>query len=206
MKNVTFLRRILIIIVIFASNPRAFAQEHSILGSFFAKEINGKALLNWHIKAGSSCNGIQIFRSTDSIHFSQIWDIQGVCGNISEPQNYNFTDNNPVKNKVNYYRLELGNTGFSHVVSVEVTDINNGAYQIRPNPVNSEFKIYFDNDKAQEQQLIIYNMSGVQVFSSFTNENIFLLDAGILPSGLFLFTISTPENLPTLHGKLIVQH
>ena len=77
----------------------------------FALDLNqGKVLLAWTIKSGSVCNGIQIYRSStgDSVNFDLIEDIQGVCGDLSSPVAYTFTDEDPMPNQVNYYKLLLG--------------------------------------------------------------------------------------------------
>ena len=98
-----------IFFLIIGSN--SLAQQNSILGSFYLFESNAKIYLNWSIVSGSTCNGIKIFRSIDSLNFYEIGKIEGICGNISAEQFYNFIDENPVKNKINFYKLELGNSG-----------------------------------------------------------------------------------------------
>ncbi len=182
------------------------AQTHPILGKFTVSENEGEVYLSWSIIAGSTCNGIQIYRSSDSINFSQIGEIPGVCGSVDFVQPYDFTDNNPAKNSVNYYRLELGNQGFSQIVSVEIIDIASNGYQIRPHPANAETKIYFDNDTKQEQRLSLYNLNGIEVFTATTKGDFVQLNTFFLQSGLYLFTISVSGSLPTAQGKLLVQH
>ena len=192
--------------LILFSSTFAFAQHNPILDNFSVFENNGKAFLNWTITSGSTCNGIQIFRSSDNMNFIQVGEIIGICGSSSSPTPYNFTDDNPVKNSINYYRLELGSNGSSEILSIEIIDIASGGFQIRPNPVSAEAKVYFDNNKKQEHQLTLYNLNGVSVFTTTTKEDFFLLDSVLLQSGIYLFTISTNGNLPTAQGKLLVQH
>jgi hypothetical protein len=59
------------------------AKSQTILSDFDIDQSNGKVLLAWTIKSGSICNGMQIYRSKDSIDFVLIEDIQGVCGSLS---------------------------------------------------------------------------------------------------------------------------
>ena len=69
----------------------------------FALDLNqGKVLLAWTIKSGNVCNGIQIYRSPteDSLNFELIEDIQGVCGDLSSPVTYTFTDEHPKQNQI----------------------------------------------------------------------------------------------------------
>ena len=91
-----------------AATANVFAQHNSILDNFTVFENNENVYLNWTIISGSTCNGIQIYRSTDNLSFTQIGSIARICGSSSQPRNYAFTDNNPEKNKFNCYRLELG--------------------------------------------------------------------------------------------------
>ena len=206
MKITNAIKYFLIALLTSSAISKSFAQHNTILDNFSVSENNGKVFLNWTITSGSTCNGIQIYRSTDGKQFTQIGSIAGVCGSSSAPKPYDFTDNNPVKNSINCYRLELGGNGSSEILSLEIIDIASGGFQIRPNPITAEAKIYFDNDKKLEHQLTLYNMSGVSVFTTATKESFFLLNSVLLQSGIYLFTISTNGNLPTAQGKLLVQH
>ena len=123
-----------------AATANVFAKHNSIFDNFTVFENNEKVYLNWTIISGSTCNGIQIYRSTDSISYFKIGSIAGICGSSSTATNCNFTDNNPEKNKFNCYRLELGGNGTSEILSVEIIDIESG-YQIRPSPVIDKAKI-----------------------------------------------------------------
>ena len=120
------------------------------------------------------CNGIQIFRSTDKINFIKIGDIAGVCGSTSAPQPYDLTDINPVKNSFNYYRLELGGSGISDIIGIEIIELEYSGYQIRPNPISTEAKIFFENNKNQEHHLTIYDTNGNQALALVTKEEFFL--------------------------------
>lgn len=204
MKKFTVIKIFLTCIFSFAA-ANIFAQHNPILDNYFIAENNGKVFLNWTIVSGSTCNGIQIYRSTDNISYTQIGSIAGICGSSSSPVNYNFTDENPVKNKTNCYRLELGGNGSSEILSVEIIDIANGGYQIRPNPFSIQTKIYFDNNRKQKSQLSIFNLTGKLVFATSSNEDFFELNAIDFLSGIYFFSITTEENLPKASGKIEVQ-
>lgn len=184
----------------------ASAQADNILSYFSASENNGSVYLSWQIKSGSTCNGIQIYRSTNNLNFVQIGDIPGICGNISFAQDYSFTDPNPVKNSKNYYRLELGNNGFSQTVAVEVIDISVTGFQVRPNPAATQVKILFDNDISLSHNLNLYNVIGSLVFSASGKEDFFELDTSFLSNGSYFFTISASGKSTFLQGKLMVIH
>ena len=87
-------------------NGLLFSQDAPQVSKFTVESINGKAYLNWTIDAGGTCNGIRILRSTDSLIFQEVGLLEGVCGSLSFPTNYTYTDESPLVNKVNYYKLD----------------------------------------------------------------------------------------------------
>ena len=196
-------------IIIFASlfnYQIAFSQDNSILDNFSVSESNGNVFLNWVIKSGSTCNGIQIFRSTDKVTFRQVGEIVGVCGSLSTPVSYNFTDEHPVINKINHYRLGLGGNGSSSILSVEIIDIGNGGFQIRPNPANAITRIIFDNNKNELCQLSLYSLTGGIHFTFSSKEDFFDFNAVNLRPGLYFFSISSANNSLKASGRIMVQH
>ena len=199
-------RLISVFMLVLLTRVGLFAQEATILDNFTASENNGKIFLRWVITSGSTCNGTKIFRSTDNLSFTQIGEISGVCGSSSFAKSYDFIDESPVDNLKNHYRLELGNNGYSKVVSLEITDLQNGGYQVRPNPVTSQAKIYFKNKNYENHQLKIHNQNGSFISSSYSNDDYFDFDATNLQSGIYIFTISKSGKPDKLSGKIVVQH
>lgn len=199
------IRIILFSILISVIGSKAFGQTNPILGHFFASEKEGEVILSWEIVAGSTCNGIQIYRSTDALSYNQIGDIPGICGNISFAQDYIFSDVNGVKNKTNYYKLRLGSSGYSPVISVEIIDINLNGYLIRPNPITESSRIYFNNETNSESLINIYDFKGIEVYSSKSQNDYFTIDGIRFNSGIYIFSISVYGKLTKIKGKLVVQ-
>lgn|SRR5574343_2224 len=181
-----------------------FSQE-SILGAFSAEHVSGKVLLSWTIKGGNTCNGIDVFRSTDSISYSKIGDIEGVCGNLGYPVNYTFTDDNPVPNKINYYRLELGASETTYPLAVEVIDVGLLDYYLKQNPIIIESPVYFRNSNNSESEMVIYDNSGIQIKRMQTNLDFFMIEAFEFQSGMYFFTISSASSESLIPGRFIVQ-
>lgn len=181
------------------------AQIHPMLGKFLASRIEGnKVLLSWQIVAGSTCNGIKILRSTDSLNYEQIGEIGGVCGDVSFAQNYDFTDDNPVINLTNYYRLELGNFGLSQRVSIILVDLGLQGYQVRPNPLSTAGQIFFENSEKAEHTLRVYNQKGLELQTQTTEEDFFKLNILQLKSGIYYFTIAPKNKAIKATGKFLV--
>lgn len=182
----------------------AYAQESVILSTFNGVESNGKVVLSWQIIAGSTCDGIRIFHSSDSINYTQVGEIIGVCGSFTEPVNYSFTHDMPLQNGRNYYRLQLGTSGKSPTVVISLVDTKAVGYQIRPHPLNGAGSIYFDNPSLKEHLLNIYTLSGSLLQTYSTATMVFNLNTGTLRNGYYLFTIVGPGQDVKTSGKLLV--
>ena len=196
----------LLTLVIFSKSLDSFSQNNLILDSFSAFETEGIVHLDWVIKSGNTCNGIIIQRSVDSINFSIIGNITGVCGNLSSPQPYKYVDETPLKNSVNYYRLELGGFGFSKAIAVEVIDYGTKEYQVRPNPFNAEAKIYFKNPEKEVLNFSLIDLNGSVLYSLFTNDDYLEINAREMTDGFYPFIISTKTGIVIITGKILVQH
>jgi hypothetical protein len=200
----TRIKHLLAGMVCFLTSIAAHAQESAILSTFNGVESNGKVLLSWQIIAGSTCDGIRIFHSTDSINYTQVGEIIGVCGSFTEPVNYSFTHDMPHQNGRNYYRLQLGTLGKSPTVVVSLVDTKSAGYQIRPHPVNGAAMLYFENPNQQPHTLTVYNISGRQVEKYYTSTNAFYIQPEGAANGLYLFTIADNKENIKLKGKLLI--
>lgn len=178
--------------------------QRTELDYFEASNNSGKILLKWSISKGSTCNGITITRSPDSLFFSPIGRIEGVCGDADSPQPYSFVDLNPLKNQKNYYKLELGTSSFSDVIAIELVNKNEEGYQVRPQPLKSQGSIYFDNDDFNNAHLNIYNFNGQLIYQSQTIENHFDINSQEWSAGLLFFSILLDGQ--EIKGKLLIAH
>ncbi|MBK9222094.1 MAG: hypothetical protein IPO78_05185 [Saprospiraceae bacterium] len=180
------------------------AQTLPKLDRFNGTRSNDKVFLEWVISAGSTCNGIQLYRSTDTINFELIESILGDCGNLAFAQLYNYTDIKPEKNKTNYYRLETGSRVFSKIVSIDFLDYFNG-YQIRPNPLQDRARLYFENPNRSKFQFNLLNQFGTDIVEQFTNEEYFQLELGHLIPGIYFFIVYDALRNSTIKGNLLIQ-
>lgn len=180
-----------------------FGQDSPIDVDLNIGETNGVVQLAWQMRAGQTCNGIDILRSTDGTNFSAIGDIQGVCGSPTEAVNYDFTDNNPQKNSTNYYKLILGLLGESNVVSIEVIDIS-GGFQVRPNPMTDRGRIFFKNDEGEMAVLTVTDLTGKTILERQTRGEVFEMDVRSLQAGTYPFTIRSTNDAVNVKGKLVV--
>lgn len=168
--------------------------QDSILQSFTVSSIDNTVQLNWTIKSGNTCQGINILRSTDSLNFTEIGDIQGVCGSIDQAESYNFLDPSPPKNKRIYYRLELGFNGLSDIRSIDYFLIEDELL-IFPNPANNQATIIVKNTFREQLKLTLYSFQGELILSRLTSNERFELNLSELNSGQYIVRIQNMSNL-----------
>lgn len=166
-----------------------FAQD-SLL-NYFATTLTqqNEVYLNWEIKGGYTCNGINIYHSTDGTQYQLIGDIQGICGSLSTAERYSFTHNNPLVNSINYYKIELGFNGHTAYSSIHVYALNQWGYTLFPNPSNGIFNFYFKNNLNENIALILFDINGKNVCLLNTTDNYMIINLEDLPKGLYYYKI-----------------
>jgi hypothetical protein len=162
MKN--SVKKIIFVCILAGHYCFSFAQEEVNLVSFYLIQNKGEVILNWTIDSGATCNGINIFQSIDSINYTEIGKILGLCGSNNSAVSYDFTDKNPTLNQTNYYKLRLGLSQFSETKTIYLKYTPPGKLIIKPNPSLNKVLIEFNNEAAENYELIITNSSGNKVY------------------------------------------
>ena len=180
------------------------ANTQTILGDFDIDQSDGKVLLAWTIKSGSVCNGMQIFRSKDSVDFVLIEDIQGVCGDLSSSVSYTYTDQTPILNNYNYYKINFGGLEDSNILGIEVINILSNSYLLKPNPVTGASDLYFENDNQSEVVLKVFDDFGDVIYLKETQANKFTLDSTSFSSGMYYFSLENKTTRNVINGKAVI--
>ena len=180
------------------------ANTQTILGDFDIDQSDGKVLLAWTIKSGSVCNGMQIFRSKDSVDFVLIEDIQGVCGDLSSSVSYTYTDQTPILNNYNYYKINFGGLEDSNILGIEVINILSNSYLLKPNPVTGASDLYFENDNQNDVVLKVFDDFGDVIYLEETQANKFTLDSMSFSSGMYYFSLENKTTRNVINGKAVI--
>ena len=185
--------------VVFCQNPNF---DYTFSNPF---QVEGRVFLKWAITAGSTCSGIQIERSTDSLDFVEIGSIVGQCGDANFDVPYNFTDENPGDNSMNYYRLRFGVQAISKVKKLFVINVKGDGFRLIPNPVTGLANLFFENKQQQPFQFILYDLGGneIQKNTIITTGSISITRNGH-PAGLYVFRLLL-ENEKGIVGKIQFQ-
>lgn len=199
------MRHILALLLMLSVVPyTGMAQDHPYLERFQAVEVEGRVFLSWTLRAGNTCNGVQIQRSVGSLSFVQIGEIPGVCGSINDDVDYTFFDSLPVPQSLNNYRLELGSEGVSQIISIQLSGIPPNGYQIRPHPVIDRSELLFKNERRQNHLLQLFDMNGKTVLETSNQDQKFILHRHELSAGVYLFRLRDADGVISTTGKIVV--
>ena len=185
-------------------NSISVMAQHVSLSNFFLISNSKEVLMYWTVDSGSTCNGITIWHSADSLNYEEIGNIGGVCGSNSSPTPYNFTDKSPQLNKVNYYKLRLGYAQFTEVKTITIKYTEPGKLFVYPNPSIDQTVIEFNNDHLDHYTLVVSNNLGNVVYRrEEVIEGKILLSTAGWDSGTYFVTLSD-NNGRILKEKLII--
>lgn len=167
-------------------NTKTYAQERTdILEAFNIENVGKYIKASCIIKAGNTCAGIKLYRSTDSLNFNLINILPGVCGYDNIPAYYELLDTLPIRNTKAYYKMEFGGSGFTEILAVEFFDFNNSKIEIWPNPIDSYLQVYIENLNSEIINYTIIDNSGIQIYNATTIDNSFKLNVDFLSTGLY---------------------
>jgi hypothetical protein len=182
----------------------AQAQDAIVLDGFIGVPQTGQVQLRWTISAGQTCNGTFIERSTDTVRWDKIGEIPGVCGSSAAPVPYNFIDNSPVSNTVNFYRLELGGQGYSAMVGIPYYDYSENGYVLIPNPLYDIGTLYFGTSEIESFTISIFDITGKLVQQAKGTGGNFVIKADEKPTGNYIFVIAR-QGKKNVSGKFIIR-
>ena len=160
---------------------------HFILSEFFAYQEDNVVKLQWSIKEGNTCNGIDIERAGKEKKFEKIGRISGVCGAPDQSVTYRYVDSLPLKNQVNHYRLELGTQGYSSPVEIETRFYNSQSYILKRNPSSSNISILFKNEENIHYTFQIFDTQGNLVREITTRSDRLDMPVRKLSTGMYIF-------------------
>ncbi|MGB3526780.1 MAG: T9SS type A sorting domain-containing protein [Flavobacteriales bacterium] len=171
----------------------AYAQEHPFLSEYSLNELSNGVLVTWTIHGGSTCDGQEVQRSTDSLNFTTVHVIQGICGSPESSTPYIWFDPTPPELSKVYYKLKLGFDGYSSVKSVFFAQLNESEQRFFPNPVTDVATLVVDAKPNTPVDLLVFDGSGKLVVS-LNGLNGPTLDVPVrkLPAGVYSYRASTP--------------
>jgi hypothetical protein len=201
MKSFVFITTFILLTHLFI--PLQMKAQDAFLGDFKLAEIDGSVYIQWAIKAGNTCDGVRVYRSADNLFFEEIGRIEGVCGSPFSTVTYEFTDTTPLLNRNSFYRLELGNLGYSNVLNIVIIDFSKNNFRIFPNPAFEFTTVYFKNPSQQTSLVELFKLNGQKVFEKRTTESEITIPVSTFEAAVYLIRISDSEGKVFVNSKLI---
>lgn len=159
--------------------------------------------IDFTLNAGSTCNGIDIERSTDSSNFTEIGGFAGACGSPVEPVLYSFTDFSPVLNSINYYRVYFGTAVYSEVLSIDYRVQDNRTMLLYPNPCIDNLTVYLENPNFEFRTFELINMYGQIVSVYHSKEEEINIPIAEIPEGIYTIRAWDNEYLNLISSSLV---
>jgi len=163
----------------------------------FNCEFNGNGVdIKWVTLTEINNEKFEVMKSEDGINFTVISTVDG-AGNSNTQLNYSVIDENSGSGIV-YYRLnQIDFDGQSHLSSIIKVEIEKHSFtvDIYPNPVNSGEDIKIDISAAGNSNIEIYNATGSLVKEFNTSDNLFKINTGDIPKGIYYLRITNNNTL-----------
>jgi len=183
----------------------ARAQEEPALGHLQLIEVDKKVRISITFEAGTSCDGIQIFRSQDGIDFKEIGEIPGICGDPEFSKSFFFVDENPVKNTPSFYQVVYGRKIKSEIKTIQLIQPGDAGFLSRYLPDLQSLEVLFKNPQKERYEIFVYGQNGNLIFNASSTESSFLLPSYKIPSGWYVFTLRSQKSGADILGKLILK-
>lgn len=198
---------------IYGASPSCYGNEATAyvpeyvpveLASFTGTFSNNEIILKWETASETNNHGFEIQRKMGS-EFERIGFVEG-NGTTTEPQSYNFIDEN-IKNGTYYYRLKQidfdGTFEYSNEITVEVNiPVYYFLSQNYPNPFNPSTTIKYSIAKGGLVTLKVFDTLGNEV-KTLVNENkqsgIYNADfnGSNLSSGVYFYQLKSANFMST---------
>lgn len=171
-------RGLIILVVVFLTCFLISVSSFPVLSQtpvkvFEAISRTDHVMLRWVLQAGFTCQGIRIQHSSDGQFFQIIGEIPGICGSPDTDQIFFYHDSLALPFQTNYYRLELGSSGYSKVISVNFVPVEKEGYRVVFDASHSRVSIHLDNSQSHQIFYDVFSSAGKLLFSGSTdNETI----------------------------------
>jgi hypothetical protein len=158
--------RLILIVVGSLFSVLALAQngEHPFMRSFVLTVLDGRVQVAWTLQGGSTCDGIEVQRSSNGTDFATIHRIDGICGDPILDVPFGFRDDAPPEFSRIHYRIALGIEGVSSTKSVDFTQLKESEQRFFPSPMRNTATLLLNVPGPARVDLWIFDAAGRQVW------------------------------------------
>jgi endogenous inhibitor of DNA gyrase (YacG/DUF329 family) len=179
------------------------------LTSLTGKNIGDKNLVEWTTASEENNDYFTVEKSNDGLYFYKLTDVKG-AGNSTQINNYSAIDDNPFDD-ITYYRLKYvdynGGTKYTHIISVDLSNLKENLNNLHPNPTNDNVSFDFYSKSVGNLQIELIDFSGKAVYETTTKiseeKNTETIDMKNLESGVYLLKVTSEKTGKTYIKKII---
>ncbi|MEI6310866.1 MAG: hypothetical protein WCP57_01270 [Bacteroidota bacterium] len=197
-----YMYRIIFIEFMICFQSTIIAQTNAYIDDI--QQINNELLISLHAPE-NSCDGIDIYRSNDSIgNFDKIGHLYYNCDLSLASNNYHFTDINPIPNSINYYKISWNEQEESAVKTAFFANYNLGGFSIY-NEYNQSTLFFNTSAELTNPVFILYDISGRVLYehNTVTDKKV-SFDNSNLHHGFYYFVlVENPDRL-LVQGKFYI--
>jgi hypothetical protein len=171
-----------------ASGTYTHAQEHPFLVDYTVQVVDASIHIDWTILGGNTCDGQEVERSTDGVHFTAVHRIEGLCGDPLVPRRYDWYDTAPPELSWLHYRVKLGTDGYSSVKALRYEQLRTTEQRFYPSPTTGEATLLLNLSPGTAVDLQVLDLNGRVLLDLVDLPGPLLqLDLGTLPQGTYFY-------------------
>ena len=180
-------------------------QSQNAFTDLTAMQFGDSILVNWTLKAGSTCFDMHLMRGTDSLVLEPVYSVGGVCGG-SDDQYYSYVDHTGLQSpNLYYYRIEAsGGLVESNIIHIQFIDAGKFSVYMYPNPSPENITVTIDNQFTPVFLVELYSLQGRLLMQEIEHQNLFTLSTSQLSASPYLLKVTT-EDGAVFAQRLIVQ-
>jgi hypothetical protein len=162
--------------------------EHPFMKSFVLTVLDGRVQVAWTMQGGSTCDGIEVQRSTNGTDFNTIHRIDGICGDPIFDVPFGYRDDAPPEFSRIHYRINMGIEGISSTKSVEFTQLKESEQRFFPSPMRTTATLLLNVPGPARVDLSVFDSAGRQVWvrNGLVGQE-HQLDLGFLEAGYYVY-------------------
>lgn len=134
--------------------------EHPFIESFTLTVQDGRVLVDWVMKGGTSCDGSEVERSLNGVDFVRVHRIEGICGDPTVPVPFSWADEEPVELSTLHYRIVFGSQGRSSTKSVSFDQLVRSEQRFFPSPADASATLLLKVPASAQVDLLIADAAG----------------------------------------------
>ena len=182
---------------------RSFVLPVELLSFDVESQGNENVLVTWTTEGEIDLDRYEVERSSDGKNWEMI--TYTFANGSTGKNDYDVTDYAP-EIGLNYYRLKSidinGEFSYSDVKSVTISNGENSAFEVYPNPANDHVNVIINATKEVKTMILLYNQSGQKIMDTQINQDL-RLDTSGLSSGIYLLVLQNNNNRE--NHKLVIQ-